>query len=83
MHKATQMVLSRDDKIIIDEYHNNIVNGYPKYMVFHSMEELKDVYELVISRLESRDAGLYTCQIPVVGTDRVPSRDGEMVVVCE
>ena len=27
------MTISSDDKIVIDDKHNIIVNGYPKYMV--------------------------------------------------
>lgn len=33
IHKDTQTTISEDDKIMVDETHNTIVNGYPKFQV--------------------------------------------------
>ena len=39
------------------------------------------IYSIIVNRLEPRDAGWYTCQIHVRGSDERPSKDGEMVVL--
>ena len=83
IHKDTQTTISEDDKIILDETHNTIINGYPKYQVEQYLEGDQITFELVVNRLEPRDHGNYTCQILVRGSYDHPSKDGEMIVLGE
>ncbi|ELU00248.1 hypothetical protein CAPTEDRAFT_184217 [Capitella teleta] len=81
IHKWTQTTISTDDKIVIDDAHNTIVNGWPKYQVERTYSGERIIYTIIVNRLEPRDAGLYTCQILVRGSNEHPSKDGEMVVL--
>lgn len=76
------MHISKDDKIEIDEKLNIIEYGLRKYQVFKMVLGDKVTYQLVVSRLERRDAGTYRCQINVIGDNsRIPTKDGKMVVL--
>ena len=46
-------------------------------------DEESTIYEIIINRLEPRDAGNYTCKIHVRGDNEHPSKDGEMIVLSE
>lgn len=81
IHKATQTTISTDDKINVDDIHNIVVNGWPKYQVERTFDGKKTIYTIIVHRLEPRDAGNYTCQIIIRGSTRHPSKDGEMIVL--
>lgn len=81
MHKASQLLISSNDKIMLEPRHNEVVDGYPKYQI-----EVDDVgderhFTIIINRLEFLDAGFYTCQILVRGSAEIPAKDGEIVVL--
>ena len=83
IHKNTQTTISSNDKIVIDEKLNIVVNGWPKYQVEKETVGERIKYTIIVNRLEPRDAGLFTCQIHVRGSDERPSKDGQMVVLSE
>ncbi|CAD5113892.1 unnamed protein product [Dimorphilus gyrociliatus] len=76
--------LTQDETIVVDPKFNQIVNGYPKYQVFHRKIGQKDSFMLVVNHLEPKDKGIYRCQIWVRNdqdSGRLVSKDGKMVVV--
>lgn len=84
VQKRTGYTITQDEDVIIDPKFNQIVNGYPKYQVYHRRKGQKDTYMLVINHLEPKDQGLYRCQVWVrnsVDADRLVSKEGKMVVV--
>ncbi|KAK2154830.1 hypothetical protein LSH36_256g04074 [Paralvinella palmiformis] len=81
IHKNTQTTISSNDKIVIDDSLNTVVNGWPKFQVERTYDGETIIYSIIVNRLEPRDAGWYTCQIHVRGSDERPSKDGEMVVL--
>lgn len=81
IHKDTQTTISTDEKITVDDVHNTVVNGWPKYQVERTYDGKKTIYTVIVNRLEPRDAGNYTCQILIRGSTKHPSKDGEMIVL--
>lgn len=81
IHKDTQTTISTDDKITVDDIHNTVVNGWPKFQVERTYDGKKCIYTIIVNRLEPRDAGNYTCQILIRGSTKHPSKDGEMIVL--
>ena len=85
IHKKTRTYISKDDTIEIDQVHNRLDNGQPRYVVTKGIDGNRHIYTLNVTRLERRDAGNYTCQITIRGgsTARNPSLDGEIIVLGE
>lgn len=81
MHKASQLLISSNDKIMLEPRHNEVVDGYPKYQI--EVDNVGDErhFTIIINRLEFLDAGFYTCQILVRGSAEIPAKDGEIVVL--
>jgi len=80
IQKATQTILTSDDRVEVDNIINEIVDGNTKYDV--QKRPLLDMttYMLIIRRLVLTDAGTYTCQINVKAATDHPSKDGVIVV---
>lgn len=80
IQKASQTILTSDDRVEVDNIINEIVDGQQKYDV--QKRPLLDMttYMLVIRRLVLTDAGVYTCQVNVRASGEHPSKDGVIVV---
>ena len=83
MHKASQLLISSNDKIMLEDRHNEVVDGYPKYQIDVVIQGEEAHYTIIINRLEFLDSGYYTCQILVRGSAEIPAKDGEIVVLGE
>jgi len=74
-------VLTSDDRVVLDEIINEIVDGYEKYDVQHRKEGGVSTYMLIIRRLVMDDGGTYTCQINIKSAPDKPYFDAILVVL--
>ena len=74
-------MLTSDDRIEIDDFINEIVDGYQKYDVQRRKIGEMMTYMLIVRRLVLNDAGTYTCQINVKASNVHPSKNGILVVL--
>jgi limbic system-associated membrane protein len=81
IRKYDQTVLTSDDRVQVDNSINEIVDGYQKYDVLKKVNGDQSIYTLIVRRLVLSDAGNYTCQVVVTGTNVYPSKDGQLVVL--
>ena len=52
------------------------------FQIRKTYEGQRTVYTLIVSRLEPRDSGFYTCSIHIRGSQATsPHKDGEIVVM--
>ena len=77
------LVLTSDDRIEIDKFINEEVDGYEKFDIQRRQIGDMTIYMLIIRRLVLSDAGTYTCQINVKASNVHPSKDGILVVLSE
>lgn len=79
--KDSQLVLTSDDRVEVDNSINEMVDGYTKYDVQKRDIGDETTYMLIVRRLVLTDGGVYTCQINVKAAPVYPSKDGIIVVL--
>ena len=83
MKQSAMSAISVDDRIVVDE-NKRLVDGIDKYVMNHYKEGDKDIYELVINRLQLIDNGNYSCSLYISGginTRSLPTKHVYLTVV--
>lgn len=80
--KKDSFVISHDDRIMVDNKINEVVDGQLKYDIYKERKSSDQTrYTLIIRRLVLSDAGNYTCSVALTGASEKATKDGELVVL--
>ena len=76
-NKRSNLIISSDINIDIEDRFNPIIDGFPKYDIIRTDRFDQSTYSLLIRRMQLTDAGKYVCQVHVKGLSEMPAKEGE------